>query len=850
LIATLLLALAASADEAPSETTETDQPVESPTDDAGEVQESSAETEEPVEIEPIQGLDIEEIVIIGEASGSTLKDETISVLSFDAELLSLEGIHDIRDLSNFTPSLEIKSAFAASNPTIYIRGVGLDDFNANAASSVSIYQDGVYMQSPAGQLFQFFDVERVEVLRGPQPTLYRNAEAGAILVNSRKPTDEYEAYLESTYGNFNAVEVQGAAGGPIIGDALLGRVSANWGIRDGTTLNRCARRPSPPLRPDETSCVLSARSSDGTLKFQNGMNDHANNIDAWAIRGQLLLRLPLGATESEWLLNAHGGQNKGRAFQYQHRGVKFESPFSQKVRCVGCTDSNGYKDSDGDFFAGDYNLDGPEDINLFGTNLKGSWEFGDGYELYSLTAYEWHDLFRIANEDANATYLLETEYEDTAWQFSEQLELRGEWNSLLEFFGLAAPEIGEGEWTVGGYWLQEDLDVNNFYNSGGTAGVSHLTQTYTQETRNFAAYAYSEYRLRPGCSLIPCDFTLLGGVRYNWEHKDFDTFVCEQTTEICDTLALAAQDDETWEGVGGEISLAWNFSDASSLYFKYSHGWKGGHFNGGATSFFDIITGVDPETVDSLEGGLRSFWFDGRLMLNVTGFYYDYRDLQVFILEQTPPPGGFPIPKLVNATEATVYGGELDLRAEPVEGLNLTYNFAWVESEYADFSVEFTEKIRLERPCPTCPRPPPVLAKRTYDYTGNDLIASPRLSMTGSIGYDVPLPGTLFNQGLGTLTPYFSFVWKDDIYFDACEGTGVRCNFPDKGTFGQTAFWLFNAALTWTSESERFALSGWVHNFLDEHYKTQNFDLSQGLGVILDAYADPRTYGMTFTMSF
>jgi iron complex outermembrane receptor protein len=235
-------------------------------------------------------------------------------------------------------------------------------------------------------------------------------------------------------------------------------------------------------------------------------------------------------------------------------------------------------------------------------------------------------------------------------------------------------------------------------------------------------------------------------------------------------------------------------------------------------------------------------------MLNVTGFYYDYEELQVFVLEMTP--GGFPIPKLFNATNATVYGVELDVRAEPVEGLTLTYNFAWVESEYADFKVEFTEKIRLPRPCPTCPRPDAVLAKRTYDYSGNDLIASPRLSMTGSIGYDVPLPGTLFNQGLGTLTPYFSFVWKDDIYFDACEGTGVRCNFPDKGTFGQTAYWLFNGALTWRSESERFALSGWVHNFLDEHYKTQNFDLTQGLGVILDAYADPRTYGMTFTMSF
>jgi iron complex outermembrane receptor protein len=236
------------------------------------------------------------------------------------------------------------------------------------------------------------------------------------------------------------------------------------------------------------------------------------------------------------------------------------------------------------------------------------------------------------------------------------------------------------------------------------------------------------------------------------------------------------------------------------------------------------------------------------MMLNLTGFYYDYDELQVFVLEQTP--AGFPIPKLVNATNAIVYGLEVDFTAEPLPGLDITYNFAWVESEYADFKVAFTEKIRLPKPCPSCPRPPAILAERIYDYTGNPLIASPRLSMTGSIAYDVPLPGTLFNQGLGTLTPRFSFVWKDDMYFDACEGTGVRCNFPDKGFFGQTAYWVVNAALSWRSEDERFALTGWVRNFLDEHYKVQNFDLTQGFGIVLDVYADPRTYGMTFTMSF
>ena len=169
-----------------------------------------------------------------------VKDNTISVMTFDPGVLQVEGIKDIRDLSNFTPSLEIKSAFAASNPTIYIRGVGLDDFNANAASAVAIYQDGVYMQSPAGQLAQFYDVESVEVLRGPQGSLYRSASAGAILLRSQRPEDEFSTSVTGTYGNYELWEVEAFVNVPIIPDILTSRFSGTWSIRDGITKNRCA----------------------------------------------------------------------------------------------------------------------------------------------------------------------------------------------------------------------------------------------------------------------------------------------------------------------------------------------------------------------------------------------------------------------------------------------------------------------------------------------------------------------------------------------------------------------------------------------------------------------------------
>jgi iron complex outermembrane receptor protein len=364
---------------------------------------------------------------------------------------------------------------------------------------------------------------------------------------------------------------------------------------------------------------------------------------------------------------------------------------------------------------------------------------------------------------------------------------------------------------------------------------------------NLAPYGQMEYRLEPGCEPVSCDFSLLAGIRYNVEHKSFDTVVIASPGGANPRPALVGEEGETWTGWSGELTLTWNFSEDSSLFGKFSRGWKGGHFNGGATSSRDIITGVDPETVQSYEGGLRSLLFDGRLNLDVSAFYYDYQDLQVFIIEQTE--AGFPITKLVNAADALVYGVELDLQAEPIPGLDINYHAAWVESEYETFIVSFWEIRRFPKPCRQCPPPPPLPVLKKFDYSGNTLIASPRFSMTGSIEYAIPLPEQIADGRLGTLSPRFSFSWKDALLYDPCGGRGTRCNF-EKEFFGQKPIWVFNAALTWRSENEMISVSGWVRNFLDNHYKTQSFDLSRGVGLILDAYADPRTYGVTATISF
>ncbi len=149
-------------------------------------------------------------------------------------------------------------------------------------------------------------------------------------------------------------------------------------------------------------------------------------------------------------------------------------------------------------------------------------------------------------------------------------------------------------------------------------------------------------------------------LRYNVEYKKFDISACGFTNrKTCNARkSHASPEKKTRRGtVGAEtFILAWFYDEQeSNVYIKYSRGWKGGHFNGGATTRFDVITGVDPEIVDSYELGLRSHWFDGRLMTNVTGFFYDYKDLQVFKLEQDPS-GRFHAPSWSTPRTRTVYG--------------------------------------------------------------------------------------------------------------------------------------------------------------------------------------------------
>jgi iron complex outermembrane receptor protein len=765
---------------------------------------------------------IEEMVVLGTGTLQDWQQGPTSVVSFDADTLRGERISDIGDVADFTPNLEIIAP--GTVPVLFIRGVGLNDLNANATSAVAVYQDGIYMNSPAGQLFGFFDTKGVQVLRGPHGGPYRNATAGAILVESAPPSFEPTAFATFSYGNYNLRESEGALTGPIAEDWLAYRFSYKVTERDGVTKNRCDGRPLDPGNPFRGGTCKALRFSSRSIGFPQEVPGRVNDVGSWALRAQLLSAdVPIGSTHAEFLVNGHFGRVDQGSFQFQNRG--FRLPNNQALEKVPSVDRSRYSDTDGEPFQGDFNFDGPEKLDVGGASLRIRWELSDAHEILSLSGYEWHDRDSTQNSDGNSQNLAAQRFTDEAWQFSTDLRLESDWSENLSTI-------------VGGYLIMEDLDAFNVFEQPQSQGAQGLIldQDMTQKTRGYAAFADVTWEPFAG-------WMFHADARFNQERKRLENFATsgQPRTGIRSGENNGAESD-TWRDFSGSASMTYAPTDWFSLYVKYSRGWKPGHFNGGAILSRTLITPVDPESVDNVEVGFRSDWFDGRLGLDAGFFYAEYTDQQIFQV-RVGESGGPPLPQLINAEAARILGMEADLTASPIEGLDIQLSMAFLDTEYEEFVNTFFERIQL----PPGADPRFVFRPVVQEYTGNQLVGAPRWSAVGSIQYTLPL-----NRFSSELTPRFSFTYKDRVFFDPASGEGSLSDLPEN-TLSQEAFWLLNASLRWriTAGTGALEVTGWVRNLTNEEYKITSIDVTDSSQqFVLDAYGDPRTYGITLRAEF
>jgi len=815
----------------------------------------AAEPDEP-QLGPAEG--VEEIKITAEESSATMTEALTSVTAFDEKDLSAMGVEDVSDISQFTPNLEIRTA-GSTSATFFIRGVGLADFSANATGAVAVYSDDVPMNSPPLQLFPVFDLQGVNVLRGPQGSgPARNATAGAIKISSRKPSFETASEFTFDLGSIvsddarNAFrqEYRGFLEVPVVEEVLGARLSFVYRAADPYVENGCGGAPPIADRPPNQSYCGESLGGFFPIPLPAGLKSWLGEETSWAARG--IFRLVPPDSNFDVLLSARGWRLEGDTKVGQAAGANRTTPFvggnvptslnyrepdqfsefkeirqplldsgvpigQANIRANEIYTDRFIDRLDSGPYRGDYNRTGQTTLDAWGTALDVGYEW-DYVRFRSISSFDTWDRFVDGELDFTPDVIFENAgNEDTAWQFVQELSVEGE----LDRIPL--------RWSVGGNFIAEDLEADiELRNDSINPFSGRILRAYNQNLLGF--FVYGEFSV----DLWDDYFTLDGGLRYNWEHKEF-----EITESGVFGIPFSSEDRATWQEPTYNVGITFHPSDAFEVYWKYTHGFKPGHFNTNAVD----QPPADPELIDAFEIGFRATAWEQRLRGGGAVFHYDYQDYQVFNFESEPlrPPAL----EIINANNAENYGAELEVQLTPlidyvppsVELLDVLLRLGWLQTEFLDFTDEQTDAN-------TAGNQTAIVA----DFSGNQLINAPRLSFSGTVRWDFEL------GRFGILTPRWDFAWTDDTPYDATGGQGqldVNGNTSKPPyTIGQVAYWIHNIRLSLRSQEGSWEMFAYCRNVADQRYRTFAFDASRFGNVIINFVGDPRICGAGATVRF
>lgn len=587
---------------------------------------------------------LEEIIVTAQKREQNIQDVGIAITAFSGEQLRTLGYTNAQQITNLAPGVHTVQPNGEANYALAIRGASNSDFVANQESPVSLYVDEVYISQMSGAGFMMFDMERVEILRGPQGTLYgRNATGGLAHYVTNKPSQEFGGYGQVTVGEHNQVKFQGAVNGGLI-DTLSARASISTHHNSGYITNR--------LDPG---------------------ND-LNNANDYAGRVQLLFE---PNEDVSVLVNARYALQQIRTGFFENVSTTFDAVGNgiKQDDCANFQNFNGYCDGDNDNFAGDYDRLGFNDLETFGISGTLKWNLGN-MQLTSISDYQ--SVKRDYIEDSDASPLADFNFYLTtdAEQFSEELRLDGETDNY--------------KWVAGFYYLNIDLKDSNGaeipllgVDPSGAAGIiggffTGLDTPYNQGKESWSLFGQIEYELSD-------QFTLIGGFRWIDEHVDltltenFVTFPKDGTIErggnpniVANLYAFSGVYDEgLWSA---KVEVDWRPNDDWLVYGSWNRGVKGGGFNAPFDATADA-RGDDQflfpeEDVDAFEIGFKSSLAGGLARLNVAAYYNDYKDFQAFSIFGLAT-------NVISAPDAKSIGFEAELTLNPTDGLDLLFGIGY-----------------------------------------------------------------------------------------------------------------------------------------------------------------------------
>jgi iron complex outermembrane recepter protein len=571
---------------------------------------------------------IEDIVVTAERRESTVQDTSVSISAFDADAMKRQGIVEPADLHLHVPGFFFTEGGGNSPITqIAIRGVGNENVTDGGDPGVAFHFDGVYLSRPTAAAAAFFDTERVEVLRGPQGTLYgRNATGGSINVVSKKPTEEWDGLADFSYGNYSSIRARVAGGGPIT-DWLKFRVAAVREGHDGFLEN---------VAPD-SFCL-------------DGKCNDIDEQDVGAIRAHILLE---PTEDTDLLFTVQYYWDDGAAGQYRNdpnTGATSPLPPTGDKRKIR------------------QDLDTSLDLNakLFTLRLDQDLELGPlgPMRLSAFVSYQEQKWRQDADND----------FSEQPWSFTGWTEPSEQWTGEIE---LASAGDSAFNWIVGFFALSEEASIDFLFTDSNPAVFPFRYESFgTFLSHSYAGFAEASYDLS--------QFSFRLGLRYTSDEKSkqsgFSFTALGAPPCPCPPAPFAPfvpdPQGDSWNRLTGRLVAEYRPADELMVYASVSKGYKGGGSLGGNPLQDNIY---DPEDIWAYEVGAKTRWFEGRLQANLAAYYNDYEDLQVFILT------GFGA-HIENAASAKVGGIELELVSVPFDALQLDATMAWNHAEYTEYT--------------------------------------------------------------------------------------------------------------------------------------------------------------------
>ncbi|MCC7462941.1 MAG: TonB-dependent receptor [Gammaproteobacteria bacterium] len=757
-----------------------------------------------------------EVIVTAQFQEQKLQETPLAITAISGELLDARGQTRIADVTAQAPNvlLQINPAGGGNSMRAYIRGVGQGDQSPSVDPGVGLYIDDVYFATLTSSAFELVDLERVEILRGPQGTLAgMNSLGGSVKLFSRKPTGE-GGYVEGLFGSLNRREVRASADFALVSERLFARVSGLSRVRDGyvTRLDYACVHPNDPYvisgaiarsnaGPDcriGTLGAVSVTAVRGALRWVASDRIEVNLVaDAASDRSE---------TQASVLRNA-GEIIPGLALSYQ--GVPYDNRFTPYGPNRGDTLINDPYVSYANFINpgvtytpidvagnpgtnnGTFYAKPANESDSWGVSASLDWRFSDRLALKSISGYRRYDTLSGQDNDGSPVAILQSLSEFRHHQVSQEIRLSGQaFGELLDY-------------TLGGIYFK------------------HETVYETRESDPFIPFGTDPFN-RPIFDFIQDDTTdnefkgiflhtnwhpirrlgVSAGVRYTKQNKDY-TFYRYNIDGVSPFQPLSNPANPLNGRVGNfngshtdyRLSLDYRWTAEVMTYAQYATGFKGGGISP-RPYFPEQILGFGPEEIDAYEVGLKSRWFNQRLQANVALFYNDYQGYQATPNQCVdasgsilPPPFGLPglCGQYLNVADATVKGAELELEISPIEHLSIDAAYSYLDFEFGTPYIQTSAVI--------AGRSAPGLGKNKWSA------------------------GAQYEFGFrtaGTLTP------RVDVYYTPGYCGNLTCTPISRNE----AYTLVNARLVYRTADDSWSIALEGSNLTDKLYDLNKFNTS------------------------